>query len=93
MPHGVMELKSNYSFARTGRGCCYAVGLNGTILTSEADPAGVAFKTGFRKNLSEIKINISKSAISAMLPIESTYFKIKTGLFNVAGKQIYSATT
>jgi hypothetical protein len=68
-----------------------AVGGNGVILTSKADPVGVAFQTKQKPNINSFKINIAKNCISAILPDVATYSQFKVGLFNISGKQIYSA--
>jgi hypothetical protein len=74
-----------------GNGRFVAVGVNGTILTSEADPVGVAFQTKARRNCRNIKINIVKNSISIILPNVTAQSHLKVELFNVSGKQIYSA--
>ena len=74
-------------------GLFVAVGNNGTILTSNADPVRVAFQTNPKSNTNALKINITKSCISAMLPNTIPRSQLKVGVFNVTGKQIYSTTT
>jgi hypothetical protein len=70
-----------------------AVGDNGKILTSKADNSGVEFQPGVKPNISGFKIIIANKSISAMLPYAISCRQLKVGLFNVAGKRIYSATT
>jgi Secretion system C-terminal sorting domain len=76
-----------------GNGQFVAVGEKGTILVSKADPVGVAFQTKTKSNVSGQKISIFKNCISAILPGVTTHSQLKIELFNISGKQIYSATT
>ena len=68
-----------------------AVGDKGTIIISKADASGVALQTSFKSNNNGLKINVDKNCISATLPYSISYSQLKIGLFNVSGKQIYSA--
>lgn len=75
-------------------GIFVAVGVNGTILISTAENSEVAFPHSLEKaNSNRIKITISNSCISAILPCAISRSQFKVKLFNISGKQIYSATT
>ena len=84
---------NNINSVTYANGLFVAVGNNGTILTSNADPVRVAFQTNLKSNTNALKINITKSCISAMLPNTTPRSQLKVGVFNVTGKQIYSTTT
>lgn len=73
-------------------GIFVAVGDSGTILTSKADPVRVTFQTKAKSIVTGLKINIMKNCISAILPDAATHGQLNVCIFNISGKQIYSAT-
>lgn len=75
-----------------GNGQFVAVGDGGTILISKADNIGVTFHVSSKPDIHGLKINCANDHISATLPSEILHSQLKVGLFNVAGRRIYSAT-
>jgi hypothetical protein len=71
-----------------------AVGDGGTILTSKADKTGIAVhpKLAMPDN-SRIKVKSANCSISVMFPNATEANRFKVGLFTVAGKRVYFATS
>jgi hypothetical protein len=76
-----------------GNGLFVAVGAAGTILISKADPTAVVFQPSVKNSISGLKINVTNNCISSLIPFSGARRSLKVGLFTIAGKQIYSATT
>jgi hypothetical protein len=89
-PYGTSGALTSVTYAKN---LFVVVGDNGIILTSKADPTGVVFQPSVKNSIHGLKINMTNNRISAILPFSDDRGALKVGLFTIAGKQIYSATT
>ena len=83
---------NNLSSIAYGNGQFVAVGDNGTILTSIADPTGTVFQPNFKANINGFKIAVVNNWLFTKLPNSLSNNQIKIVLFNVSGRRIYSST-
>lgn len=76
-----------------GKGLFIVIGDSGIILVSKANPSSILLQSSAKLKIGGLKINIAKNNVSALLPDAIRQGQLKVSLFNVSGKQIYSATT